>query len=249
MTDEPGRDDVRLFDGTAPEAGRLLREFRGILRRSFPPEEYVEYPDDEAEGYADGPMLIACGPDGAVLGGALGEVYPDSGTLLLGYLAVDPELRGSGVGTQLVQALRDRWFSPETFAIMEVEDPRHHQADPEHGDPAARLRFYARFGASALVMPYFQPRLRPDLPRAYHLLLCPLNVPAHLDVGGEVDARAVASFLTEYFVACEGQDALEDPEVEWLLDWCRPPSIGLVSLADLGRVPDDDPPGATARRP
>jgi predicted N-acetyltransferase YhbS len=43
--------------------------------------------------------VSACAADGLVIGGALGELYPASGVLLLGYLAVRPPgWRGRGVG-------------------------------------------------------------------------------------------------------------------------------------------------------
>ena len=55
------------------------------------------------------------------------------------------------------------------MAVLEMDDPRFHAPHPHHGDPDARLRFYGAFGVRLLAMPYFQPRLRPHLPRAHHM--------------------------------------------------------------------------------
>jgi GNAT superfamily N-acetyltransferase len=226
---------VQLFDQGAPDAVELLRELHDkVLAPSFRQEEYLPPTTIDLQ---DGPALIACADDGTVIGGALGEVYPDSGALLLGYLAVRPDQRGKGTGGVLLAALKERWLPRYPLAFLELDDPRHHRPHPTHGDPARRLSFYAAFGIRLLTIPYFQPRLRGDLPRGYHMLLgvippteaTPTSMPAH----------QVTAFLREYFVACEGTGALDDPEVHRLINAASAADeIPLVDPGAYVTVPD-----------
>jgi GNAT superfamily N-acetyltransferase len=232
--------EFRVVDKDTEGASAFLGRFhREILAASFSANEYVP-PEDPEE--ADGPWLVVCTADGTVVGGALGEWYPDSETLLLGYIATRDGWRGKHVGTLVVEAIKERWFTPETFALGEIEDPRHHVTDKAFGDPVARLRFYSRFNVDLLGMPYFQPSLAESQPRAYHLLLAVYAAPANVRVGDGVTAGRVGRFLREYFQACEGPDALDDPQVQWLLGWCDRDRIPMVPPAELARVPDDEPP-------
>jgi GNAT superfamily N-acetyltransferase len=220
----------------------LARFHREILAASFSPQEYA--PPDDPES-AEGPWLVLLDADGTVVGGALADSFPESNTLLVSYVATRGEWRGKLVGSHVLSAMRERWFGPDTFAIGEVEDPRHHAADAEFGDPVARLRFYERFGVELLAMPYFQPSLQKGLPRAYHLILAVLTAPASMRVGDGISGGRIGKFLQEYFTACEGPEALDDPELQWLLRWCDSDHISLVPISELSRVPQDEPPGAT----
>ena len=47
---------------------------------------------------------------------------------------------------------------------------------PRHGDPLSRLRFYDRFDALIIDVPYYQPALAPGLQPVYGLLLLALYV-------------------------------------------------------------------------
>jgi GNAT superfamily N-acetyltransferase len=238
MTGPRSHQEIQLFDQDSPQAAELLRQLHDeVLAPSFPAEEYV--PPTTIDP-ADGLAVIACS-DGQVVGGALGVRYPASDSLLLEYLAARPGLRGSGVGSTLLAAVKERWLGPYPLTFLELDDPRHHSADLNHGDPAARLRFYGRFGIRLLTIPYFQPRLTPGLPRGYHLILgvIPPN-------GGTppqaIPGDRVTAFLREYFEDCEGVPADDDPEVRWLLDAASEPQITLVSTEEFARVPDGLPP-------
>jgi len=232
---------VQLFDERSPNAAGLLREFHDkVLSPSFPREEYI--PPTTIDP-ADDLTIIACADDGTVIGGALGEVYPESGALLLGYLAVRPGSRGMGVGSVLLAALKERWLGQYPLAFLELDDPRHHDTHPAYGDPARRLSFYGMFGIRVLTIPYFQPRLRADLARGYHMLLGVIP-PDGATLPGTMPASKVTAFLREYFVACEGPSALDDPEVRWLLDAAgQQEDIALVGTEEYNRAPDPGPPG------
>lgn len=226
---------IQVSDQDSPGAVALLRELHDdVLRPSFRPEEYVSPAEINPAGKL---AVIARADDGLVVGGALGEVYPCSGVLLLGYLAVRRGYRGRGIGGVLMAALRERWLARDTLAVLEMDDPRYHEPHPDHGDPAARLRFYGAFGVRLLAIPYFQPRLSGHLPRCYHMLLGVIP-PAGVTLPPAVPAERVTVFLGEYF---EDEDpgaegAGDDAELRLLLDACRGPEIELVGVGDLGRV-------------
>jgi GNAT superfamily N-acetyltransferase len=235
---------IQLFDQDSPDAAALLRALHEeVLARSFSPDEYMPpvafEPSDEL-------ALIACGDGGEVLGGAIGEMY--STAVLLAYLAVRPGLRGGGVGSTLLAAVRERWPGRRPVMFVELDDPRHHDPDPGYGDPAARLRFYGAFGTRLLAIPYFQPRLRDDLPRGFHMFLGVIT-PGGAVAPATMPASEVAGFLREYFAVCEGSQALDDPAVQWLLDAAAAAGeIGLVGVEEYAGLPDAAPPGASVPR-
>jgi GNAT superfamily N-acetyltransferase len=238
MKAQGGR-DIQLFDENSPNAAKLLRELHDdILAPAFRAEEYIR-PTTIDPGA--GPALIACRDDGLVVGGALGGLYPASASLLLEYLAVRPGFRGTGVGSVILAAVVERWLDGTAPAFVELDDPRHTAPDPGHGDPAARLRFYDTVGVRLLAIPYFQPRLRAELPRAYHMLLGVLP-PKGAHMPADMPADRVRAFLREYFEACEGRGALDDGEVQWLLGSSGGSKIALVGIEEVGLLPDTLPP-------
>lgn len=180
--------------------------YRDVLVPSFPPEELVEPAALRPTAGAFGTVVLR---DGEPVAGAFGDMFPDSGVLLLSYLAVRPGLRAGGLGRTLLAAELDRWRerAPESLILAEVENPRVHSAGP-HGDPLARLRFYDRLGARLLPLWYFQPALRPGASRVRGMLLI-----AWPPGGDTVTADLLARFLDEYVAGCEGAAAVtDDPE-------------------------------------
>lgn len=227
-----------LEKAEALEQGLVRQLYPDVLAPSFPPEELGRpWEDDHVPGC---PLLLVATDDECdeALGCAIGEVYPMSGTTLLGYLAVKPSARGCGVGSALLREFLDRWQTEGALLLAELDDPRHHNAHVGFGDPWARIRFYKRFNLQALTAPYFQPGLD-GLSRAYHLMLCAFCKPSPADGTEAVDGEQLQAFLREYFVGCEGQSALDDPELNWLLGFYRG-LVELVPLGDLDRVPHPD---------
>ena len=234
-----------LEKAEAVRLGLVGRLYPEILAPSFAREELGEPWDDD---HAPPGLLLVASDEAAesVLGCAVGETYPRSQTLLLGYLAVKPGIRGGGVGAALMNAVQERWLGPATLALAEIDDPRHHEVHDGHGDPWARLRFYERFRVEALAAPYFQPSLGPGYPRAYHLMLCRIPSPCTSLPEATVSGDRVRAFLREYFTACEGPGSLEDAQVRWLVD-AYPDVIDLIPLTDLSRIPHPEPPPAGTR--
>ncbi|HMK96580.1 MAG TPA: GNAT family N-acetyltransferase, partial [Acidimicrobiales bacterium] len=243
MTKEPSGSPVagvELLDkAEALRRGALRRLYQDILEPSFRPEELGE-PWEEGH-VPDGLLLVAW--DEArqeALGCAIGELYETSRVLLLGYLAVRPDLRARGVGTRLMNGVLRQWCRDDWLALAEIDDPRHHEPHPGHGDPVARLRFYERFGVRAIAAPYFQPSLDGG-GRAYHLLLCQLPTRSGAGSISAEEVERVRQFLEEYLTGCEGEGALDDREARWLLNFYSG-ELALVPLNELDRVPDPEPP-------
>lgn len=200
---EPRNDLVFVNSSQVGEA-TLRRFYDEVLEASFPPAELIsltEFEMNYKSSAPDYPGMIAKLDDEPV-GGVLGEYSATSGVLLLSYLAVRKDLRGSGIGTDLLSRALPRWRETvQPVAVLaEIEDPRRYTAS-SFGDPTARARWYDRLGARFLPISYFQPALRPGLPRAPGLLLISLDTDAET-----IPTNVVTLFLDEYIEACEGAE-------------------------------------------
>lgn len=218
---------------------------RDVLTPSFPPEE-LESLESLVEGCEQGrTTALGVRRDGRVVAGAVaaGSGRPGD-VMLLVYLAIAPGMRGGGIGGALLDSAVQTWVaeSSPSLLLAEVEHPDHHEASEAHGDPAARLRFYARHGARVLAVPYFQPGIGPDGARVPALLLTTLHVAPEAVVEGPadaptaVDARPLREFLTAYLVGSEGS-LRDDDDTRALLGSVSGPSVALVDPADLAEVP------------
>ncbi|MGY0234545.1 GNAT family N-acetyltransferase [Longispora urticae] len=204
----------------------LLAEFHAdVLTPSFPPSELG--PLDELDGAH---VRLALDDDGRVLGGAVGDWDPELRVMLLGYLALRPGIRGGGIGGALLDDTLAAWRTEHDpcLVLAEVEDPAAHAgAVAEHGDPAARLRFYRKRGARALDIPYFQPALSPETGRVPGLFLMVLHAAAEFRAGEDaVTAAPVRSFMEGYFLETEGV-VPTDPEARALWDALAGPTVAL----------------------
>ncbi len=204
-----------------------------VLTPAFPPDELITWDELRGAAAADlGPGALVL--DGETpLGGMLGEIYPRSGVLLLSYIAVRADARGRGIGQTLLTDVIPQWRAAirPSLVIAEIEDPRFHQPNV-YGDPVARLRLYQRTGSRLLPMPFFQPSLRPGIPRVFDMLLiCPgETMPT-------VPARTVSAFLDEYFELCEGSEArIVDPDYQELRRFAERGDGGRLPLWPLDRV-------------
>jgi GNAT superfamily N-acetyltransferase len=184
----------------------------------------------------DARALVARTALGQIVGGAVGDVFPETRVLLLSYIAVPAEGRGTGTGALLMKAVTEVWsrrFNPSLF-VMEVEDPRHFQNEAAFGDPEARVRFHERHGARALPIPFFQPALGPDGNRIRNLMLMVFGGTEAPQGAERVDGRIVEAFLTEYLEGCEGPISPDDAEAQSLLAACRRPGgLPLLKASEL----------------
>jgi hypothetical protein len=225
------------------ESGALLdRVYADVLTPAFPPDELVTL-DSLRDGIGSGETAIAAILDapGAPLAAAVGDWWPDSGILLLSYLAARASERGGGHGSALLGHAQRDWVRRYGAGALlaEIEHPAAHPASAEHGDPVARLRFYARHGGRALDLPYFQPAVRPGGERVYGLILAVLAMTdAVAGAGPELMAvEPLRRFLSGYLEVTDGS-AGHDPAVAAL--WRATERPGGVALLPLDK-PDSLP--------
>ncbi len=184
----------------------------------------------------DSSAVVAHTADGAIAGGAVGDLFPRSGVVLLSYIAVPPAGRGLGTGSALMKAATAIWATAwrPPLMVMEVEDPRYFSGNETFGAPDARVRFYERLGARILPLPYFQPALGDGKGRVRHLMLMVFGGTEVRAGARQVGGQHVESFLTEYLEGCEGQVRSDDEEAQRLLAACRRPGgLPLLLHAEL----------------
>lgn len=229
----------------ALDTPRLLTAlWHQVLQPSFAPDELVALEDllaEHAAGRVTAWGVVEEGGDDAgagpvVVAGVVGTWSALSGVLLVDYLALAPGHRGRGTGTALLDAALARWATElgPRLVLAEVEHPAHHPTDAAHGDPTARLRFYARRGARVLALPYFQPGLAgPGSARVPALLLVVLA-----GVGPAAPwapATPLRDFLTEHLIASEGSLA-RDGATRRLLGAVQDDVVPLVDPQDPGAL-------------
>jgi hypothetical protein len=162
-----------------PANDAQLREaYDRILAPSFPVDELEPF-EVFAEMVEDGrrQVRVALEGDEVVAAGVTREL-PGSGAVLLSHHATRGDRRGAGYGSQLYRALLSAIVEEldPSLVLGEVAHPDYSEPDPAHGDPLARLRFYGRFDARIVDVPYFQASLGPGLQPVYGLLLLALYV-------------------------------------------------------------------------
>ncbi|QUC00267.1 GNAT family N-acetyltransferase [Cellulosimicrobium cellulans] len=218
----------------------LLRSLhRDVLVPSFPPAELVDE-QELLDAHASGRLRsLGVVEDGRVVAGVVGEWFADARVLLVLYLAIAPGRRGGGVGRRLVTTALDDWRALDPLVVVgEVEHPAHHTGSEAHGDPVARLRFYARLGARVLALPYFQPGDGPGGERVPALLLVSFPLGQHA-AEDDVPAAPLRAFLAENLRESEGTLA-DDAATRRLLD---------AAGGDRVRLVDPDDPAALATVP
>jgi GNAT superfamily N-acetyltransferase len=224
-------DGMRIYE--APGSGPVIEDFyHQILQPSFPAAELIDL--DELQDIADredGSVWLIEDEDGTILGGAVAEWDESVRVVLLGYLAVRPGARGSGIGGPLYLAALESWrqrFKP-CLALAEIEDPAAHSGSDDYGDPAARLRFYVRRGSKILDIPYFQPALAEDRERVSGLLLIVLHADPEFagQEDGTIDPAVVRGYLENYQIQYEGKVATDDQAMEMWRAIDRPGGIRL----------------------
>lgn len=165
--------NVRLANGS-----EIRDAYDHILAPSFPFDElepFEQFFDLLEEGRSE--LRIAL-DENEIVAAAVTKDLPPSGAVLLSQMATREGRRGSGLGSRLYRALLKRIVDElqPSLVLAEMQHPDYHEAHPLHGDPLARLRFYGRFDARIIDVPYFQASLGPGLQPVYGLLLLALYV-------------------------------------------------------------------------
>lgn len=227
---------MQILPVSSPEDARRLHA--ELLTPAFPRTELVTADEFVAAcGRESVEALVAVDADGVWAGTAVAEHFPAADVVLLTWLATSGATRSRGVGGALLAAGLRRWqerWQP-AHVLGEVEAASAVPESSEHGDPAARLRFYARHGARLLDIPYVQPPIGPGFPRVpLHLLSLARTEEPRDD--GAVAADPLRRWLTELFA-----DEPRDAEVEAILASVTGDWVGSVPLAaELARAGDED---------
>jgi len=116
----------------------------------FQKDMFRDFPEDEIKPWEvilrmvnDGVYdLLAAIEDGTMVGYAW-IFRPDSDAVLIDYLAVMPQLRGTGVGTRILSALGKQYCAGGKRLLLESEYP---ETAPEPDVARRRLGFYAKAG-------------------------------------------------------------------------------------------------------
>lgn len=112
------------------------------LKRDFPPSELKPWAMMSAAAQAGQYDLLAAFDHGVMVGYAW-QFRPDTGAILIDYLAVLPQYRGQGVGTVLLATLRQYYGEMGRGVLLESEYP---PEAPDLEEANRRLAFYFRAG-------------------------------------------------------------------------------------------------------
>jgi predicted N-acetyltransferase YhbS len=154
--------------------------FDTVLAPSFVVDELEPY--DEFESKLDeGTTTLLVGVDdesGEIVAAAVFVNVRAASAVVLRQMATREDLRGTGLGSELYRGFNATLEATEqpSLVLAEVQHPDYHEAHPRHGDPLSRLRFYDRFDALIIDVPYYQPALSAGLQPVYGLLLLALYV-------------------------------------------------------------------------
>ena len=144
----------------------LLLPWLDLYETAFPPEERV-FTSRLLSGVkspGEYHMLAAVDESGGLAGLAFYNEVPEAQAAFLWYLAVQPELRGHGIGAWLYSAVLQRLDKHDRAMFLDVEIPEEMHAPAEREMAARRIRFYQRLGARLLGGVRFVQKVEAHLP-------------------------------------------------------------------------------------
>lgn len=121
---------------------RLLYEHQ--MRRDFPPSELKSLDAILDMKHAGTYDVLGAYIDGMFAAYALCYCPRQGRIVLLDYLAVEADLRGRGIGTTLLDALRAHYAQQADTLLIECERPK---TAPNEQEARKRIRFYTQAGA------------------------------------------------------------------------------------------------------
>jgi len=194
-------------------------EIYELLKTSFPPEELdsLKALMDLAQ---DGLLELICARlySNQLVGVAVGQRAAGTPVVLLAYLAIDPEYRGTGIGSRLLATAEHHWLDDgPAIIVAEVEDPANAESHPMFGDPVRRLQFYRRYGCQRLDVPYFMPALNGHGRQNILLLLVGASG-RFVQEDRLLPSCRLDNFMRSYLTHAEGRVDENDAQTKELLD-------------------------------
>lgn len=139
----------QIYNAANPIGDARFDEFFALLDASFPADEHRTYAAQKALLGEPAYAIMTGEVDGAVR--ALFAVWEFAGFRFVEHFAVDPALRGKGIGAAMFGGYLRR---DSRRVVLEVELPETEIA-------ARRIGFYERCGLALSHFPYAQPPLNP----------------------------------------------------------------------------------------
>jgi hypothetical protein len=225
--------NVRMAEG-----GEVRDAYDHVLAPSFPFDElepFEQFATQLDEGRSE--LRIAL-DENEIVAAAVTKDLPPSGAVLLSQMATREGRRGSGLGSRLYRALLRRIVEElqPSLVLAEMEHPDYHEAHPRHGDPLARLRFYGRFDARIIDVPYFQASLGPGLQPVYGLLLLALYVRPDLINPARTQLDNPENLLAAIRTMLEWDGEPDDASAARLLTVASQGRVRLVPVEEYGQV-------------
>ena len=115
------------------------------IKKDFAPEEYAPYRvlyKQLKKGIQQGYLLFADGREAAY---AVCAAAHPNGFVLISLLAVYPEYRGSGFGTEFIREIKEI-YADKKGVIVEVEKPENAKDEAETINRENRIAFYRKAG-------------------------------------------------------------------------------------------------------
>lgn len=170
-----------LFSKTNPMNKEIFEQYFALLQASFPTSERRDYAGHLGEFSEEKFSSLCYIPD--KLRGFINS-WDFEDFVYVEHFAVDPQLRGNGTGSALMNALRST--AGEKPLVLEVEPPQ------ESEIAARRVNFYKRLGFELNSFKYIQP---PLIKGEKPIPLCIMSAPATLS---QSDFSRIVSAMYKY---------------------------------------------------
>ena len=156
----------------------LLLPWLDLYETAFPAEERV-FTSRLLSGVrspGEYHMLSAVDASGGLAGLAFYNEVPEAQAAFLWYLAVQPDLRGHGIGAWLYRAVLQHMDKNDRAMFLDVEIPEEMHTPAEREMAARRIRFYQRLGGRLLGEVRFVQKVEAHLPTiSTYLIVHPIQ--------------------------------------------------------------------------
>lgn len=175
---------------------RILNELE--LKNLYTNEAHRDFPESELKPldvveklYREGNYEpIGFFENGKLMAYALQVVREKGKSVLLDYLAVTPEFRDCGIGSEVLRALQEYYSGKTEFIVIESEHP---SEAPDKAAALRRLEFYKRAGA---ILTDTQVRLFDIL---FLIFALPCKNAENIDISAEMESIYRVTVPTELY--------------------------------------------------